>query len=267
MLLAEIHGKSLEVARNSEDYLTSAVFGHLRYIAPSLFWDNLFQRAKGLSDSDGRETLLGSLLTKADFLPSQYSQLQTNFWKQHIDHGEPDLILVFSGSKVPPLVVIIEVKLWAAKSGIGENDQLVRYLRILDDLSAVGIFVPQESRRYLIYLTPHESIAELLASAESSDNRATHTSQLFRLQWQDVLEAANETSQQYHGAARLVLEDVVSFLREFGLEYFRGMSRLNELDLFDTRFNSFYRSEVSGFRGLFHEPGFVSFETRNGLWT
>jgi hypothetical protein len=31
MLVAEIHRKGLEEARNHEDYLTSTVFGHLRY--------------------------------------------------------------------------------------------------------------------------------------------------------------------------------------------------------------------------------------------
>ena len=35
MLLAEIHGKTLAEGRNGEDYLTSAVFGHLRYVPSS----------------------------------------------------------------------------------------------------------------------------------------------------------------------------------------------------------------------------------------
>ena len=52
MLLAEILGKRLEATRNSEDYLTSAVFGHLRYIEPGLFWDTLFAKAGGIPDPD-----------------------------------------------------------------------------------------------------------------------------------------------------------------------------------------------------------------------
>lgn len=188
--------------------------------------------------------------------------MHVHFWKQHINHGEPDLILVFSGSISPPLVVIIEVKLWAAKSGVGENDQLVRYLRILDDLAAVGIFVPSDSQRCIIYLTPHDSIAELSTSAQGSDNRAIHSKQLYRLQWQDVLESANETKHRYDGTAELILEDVVTFLREFGLEYFRGMGQTGELPLFETHFGCFYRSEFTGFQGLSREPGFVSFDTR-----
>ncbi len=41
MLLAEIHGKHLADARDDEDYLTSSVFGHLRYIPPGSFWNSV----------------------------------------------------------------------------------------------------------------------------------------------------------------------------------------------------------------------------------
>lgn len=34
MLLAEIHCKIVREALDNEDYITSAVFGHLRYIPP-----------------------------------------------------------------------------------------------------------------------------------------------------------------------------------------------------------------------------------------
>jgi len=36
MLIAEIHGKRFPEAEGQEDWLTSAVFGHLRHIAPGL---------------------------------------------------------------------------------------------------------------------------------------------------------------------------------------------------------------------------------------
>ena len=45
MLLAEIHGKSEVSVRDHEDYLTSTVFGHLRYVRPGPFWTGLFSRA------------------------------------------------------------------------------------------------------------------------------------------------------------------------------------------------------------------------------
>jgi hypothetical protein len=58
MLVAEVHGKRVAEAQDAEDYLTSAVFGHLRYIPPSVFWPDLFALATGLPNSDGRETCL-----------------------------------------------------------------------------------------------------------------------------------------------------------------------------------------------------------------
>lgn len=266
MLLAEIRGKRLEAARNFEDYLTSTVFGHLRYIALGLFWDDLFTRAKGLPGLDGQELSLGRLLADADCLPSVYSRLQTHFWSFHPSHGEPDLILVFSGDGLPPLVLLIEVKLRSEKSGTGDNDQLAKYLRILNDLDAVGIHVPAETHRYLVYLTPQDSIVELLASADCSDDPVTQRHRLFRLQWQDVLEVAKSPRHHDQEPTSLILNDIAAFLREWGLEYFGGMSRQNGLPLFEGSLGSFYRPKISGFQGLTYEPGLELIETKEGIW-
>lgn len=40
MLLVEIRGHALNAAIGDEDYLTSVVFGHLRYVPPSVFWED-----------------------------------------------------------------------------------------------------------------------------------------------------------------------------------------------------------------------------------
>jgi hypothetical protein len=45
MLIAEIHGKRFPESEGQEDWLTSAVFGHLRLIPPPVFWPGLFERA------------------------------------------------------------------------------------------------------------------------------------------------------------------------------------------------------------------------------
>ena len=266
MLLAEIHGKRLEATRNSEDYLTSTVFGHLRYIAPGLFWDELFTRAKGILGLDGQEVSLGQRLADTGCLPSVYSRLQAYFWSKHQSHGEPDLILVFSGAELPPLVLLIEVKLRSEKSGTGDNDQLAKYLRILDDLNAVGIHVPVGAHRYLVYLTPQDSKAELLASAGCSEDPVTQRHRLFRLQWQDVLEVAKLPRHHDQEPASLILNDIAAFLREWGLEYFGGMSRQDGLPHFDGSFGSFYRPTYSGFQGLTYEPGLELIEIKEGIW-
>jgi hypothetical protein len=163
-------------------------------------------------------------------------------------------------------VVLVEVKLGSEKSGTGDRDQLVRYLRILEDIAGVDVRVPAEAARYLIYLTPRESLAEVEDSAARVDEPARDRPRLFRLQWQDLLEAADAA---WPGSPRptcTILADVVRFLRELGLEYFKGMSRLDELPLLDPDFGIFYTAGLSGFRGMTRELLLDFIEVCKGRW-
>jgi hypothetical protein len=45
VLIAEIHGMRFPEAEGQDDWLTSAVFGHLRHVAAGVFWPDLFERA------------------------------------------------------------------------------------------------------------------------------------------------------------------------------------------------------------------------------
>jgi hypothetical protein len=45
MLMAEIRGHGRPETQDDEDYLTSSVFGHLRYIPPSVFWEDFLDWA------------------------------------------------------------------------------------------------------------------------------------------------------------------------------------------------------------------------------
>lgn len=266
MLLAEIHGKTLDIVRNNEDYLTSAVFGHLRYVQPGRFWDDLLNRAGGLPGPDGHEPSLGRILIDSGNPPSAYARLKVYFWRQHETHGEPDLLLVFTADGRPPLVVLVEVKLGSKKSGTGDRDQLVRYLRVLEDLDGVGVDVPAGAARYLVYLTPGESLAEVEDSAARVDEPFRDRPRLFRLQWQDLLEAADAA---WPGSAEptcTILADVARFLRGLGLEYFKGMSRLDELPLLDPDFGNFYTAGPKGFRGVTRDPVLDFIEVCKGRW-
>src|SRR4051794_12109259 len=107
MLLAEIHGKTLQAARDCEDYLTSTVFGHLRYISPAVFWPVLLAAARGMPQADGDEpSLLGTLRTGGTD-PAAYGRLEVWFWRAHPTLGEPDLLLLFSGGPQPPLALLV----------------------------------------------------------------------------------------------------------------------------------------------------------------
>ncbi len=267
MLLAEIHGKTLEVARDNEDYLTSAVFGHLRYVSPGPFWDDLLKRARGLPGPGGQEPSLGSMLADAGRSPSAYSRLEVRFWRHHATHGEPDLILHFTADGRPPLVVLIEAKLWSEKSGTGDRDQLVRYLRVLEDLALAGVNVPADAARFLVYLTPGESLVEVADSTARVDDPARDRPRLFRLQWQDVLEAADAAWPGSQEPTCTILADVACFLRTLGLEYFRGLSRLDDLPLLEPGFGAFYTAGLTGFRGMTREPKMGFFEVCKGGWS
>jgi len=267
VLLAEIHGKTVEVARDNEDYLTSTVFGHLRYVAPGLFWDDLMKRARGVPDSGGHEPLLGELLADTGRLPSAYSRLKVLFWKKHEIHGEPDLILVFTAEGLPPLVILVEAKLWSGKSGTGDRDQLVRYLRVLEDLGGIGMVTEALAPRYLIYLTPGESLAEVEDSAALADGLLKDGPRLFRLQWQDVLEAAEAAGAGSCEPTCTVLPDVARFLQELGLEYFKGMHCLGELHVLMPGLGAFYEVGQTGFCEMTQETRLGYFEVCKGAWT
>jgi hypothetical protein len=241
VLLAEIHGKTIQAARDSEDYLTSTVFGHLRYVPPHLFWPALLATARSVPGPGGTETSLYSTLTSSGIGPARYERLEARFWKSHPALGEPDLLLLFAGGPQPPLVVLIEAKLWSGKSGVEENDQLVRYLGVLDDLDAVGLGVPPEACRFLVYLTPRESFAEVEESLAWSEAPERDRGRLFRLRWQDVLEAARRSAAQAPEPARTILADVATFLGRLGLEYFAGFSRVSGMPMLTEKEGAIFR--------------------------
>ena len=266
MLLAEIHGKTVQVARDSEDYLTSTVFGHLRYVPPSFFWPDLLAAAKGVPGPDG-ETSLRDTLAGVGIDAAKYERLEARFWRSHPTLGEPDLLLLFSGGPQQPLVVMVEAKLWAGKSGVEENDQLVRYLGVLDGLDAVGLSVPLGAGRYLVYLTPRESQAEVEESLAWSDNPQRERGRLFRLRWQDVLAAARRSSADAPEPARTILADVAAFLSRLGLEYFSGFKRVAGMPMLAVGDGAIFRSRRESAGNLLTRlPGLETITARRASW-
>jgi Holliday junction resolvase-like predicted endonuclease len=219
MLIAEIHGKRFPEAEGQEDWLTSAVFGHLRHIPPGIFWPDLFNRAFTIGENPSS---LYSRVCAAGVQLANYSDLDILFWKCFDGYGEPDIILQFSGGTQAPLIVIVEVKLNSGKSGVGEDDQLKRYLELMDDRAA---FFPASKvntdQCYLVYLTRNFAKMEI----EDSVNRSVESGKkdaaerLYGLQWQDVLECAEAIRD-----SRSLLEEVAEFLKRRGFEAFRGFN-------------------------------------------
>lgn len=211
MLLAEIYGKSVAEARDSEDSLTSAVFGHLRYVPPAVFWPALFAAAR---TTDGRPL--------CHVLPAGATALEVQFWPR-TSFGEPDLKLTLRHPDGTTAVVVIEVKLWAGKSGAGDRDQLIRYLRGVPDA-------------VLIYLTPGDPFAEIADSSRSPIRLPGDEHRLFGLRWQTLQDIARQSAHTAPPPADLILRDVAKFLDRLGLSGFDGWKDYPDLsDLTPTR--------------------------------
>jgi hypothetical protein len=225
VLIAEIHGHRIAEAANSEDYLTSEVFGHLRYLSPKVFWNELFKRVLAMPDTTSRT--LDDDLEQRGIDVRAYEEVSARFWPTHPIHGCPDLILVFTGRGMDAFVLLLEAKLWSDKSGIGERDQIARYLRLLDDPGPVLPQLPQKFFPALIYLTEHDCVPELEDSVEAFGHSGAARCRIFRLQWQDIVEAAQHALRKAVGTEKLILQNVADFLRCRNLEYFRGFRMLD----------------------------------------
>lgn len=221
MLVAEIHGSYVADARSYEDYLTSAVFAHLRYIKPGPFWDLLFSRAISQPIESRQMNASELIQNETGCSLGSYSSLDAIFWPIH-DEGVPDLVLHFSGGQDRQVVIVIEAKLNAGKSGSGDHDQLARYMRILDSLTELRPPLPQHALGLLVYLTTTDSRADVIESLAEYGDTSKSRKRLYQLRWQDLIEVIDETRPRSDVEA-LILKDVRKFLQVRDLEYFSGM--------------------------------------------
>lgn len=234
MLLAEIYGKRCAEAEGNEDWLTSAVFGHLRSVRDGAFWNALFGRAH--SGHDANLTLKNELDSSGVELGS-LCDLDVWFWPSYDGYGEPDLLLRYNGKHANrPLLLIIEVKLYSGKSECGANDQLKRYYDLLQDKGALGPLLDGDPVSALVYLTERYSAEELRESVRCS-NQSLAPRRMFSLQWQDVLEAAEEVKPDRYS----LLGEVVRFLKVRGFERFRGFPK--RLESFGAIQGHFYANQ------------------------
>jgi hypothetical protein len=166
--------------------------------------------------------------------------------------GTPDLVLCFTGAGLRPFVLVIEAKLWAEKSGVGQDDQLRRYLSILGDLAPLNLEVAHgdldDALAALLYLTPRDTLSEIRETALLCDHTSAACDRLFRAQWQDIIIAVAQTSLKADGISKIILDDLAEFLRRRGLQYFGGFAHLAMQPVAESD-GCFYDSG-RGFRGF-----------------
>ena len=158
------------------------------------------------------------------------------------------MAVCFTGGGQPPLVLLVEVKLWSLKHGEGDQDQLKRYLDIADDLAHLPE-MPESAVAIVVYLTPRESFSEVMESLRIYGDTPGNQARIFRLHWSSVTECIGEALNGASGLDRLILSDVRSFLQAQGLERFSGFKTVSGLPGLPSGDGGFYqsRSRFSGF--------------------
>ena len=263
MLLAEINGKYDVAVRDHEDYLTSTVFSHLRYVRPGRFWAALFSKAKALPVQGIEKTLTEVIGDSHDI--SRYEMLDVRFWPKCPGLGEPELAMSFSGGCQTPLVVLVEVKLWSPKSGQGKHDQLMRYLQIADSLDRLTPAMPANAKVVVVYLTPRESSNEVLDSLSEYGDSDQSRHRLFRLQWQDMVEAIEDALLKELELSQLILRDVRDFLLVRRLGYFKGFRLPKGVECLREVCGAFL-ARKGAFQGFQMAAGVAQIQVFKGAW-
>lgn len=231
MFEADIAGKLPELA-DREDYLTSCVFGALKYLPPNKGLLPVLAAAKnhrlGIS--------LGEYCQREDMQLTAISEAQLIFWPRCSEPrpSEPDLVVILRGGP-RSFILPIEVKYFAGKHGEQEDDQLMRYYCALETRRGRESCSSDAIRQFsgellaLIYVTQLGAAHEIEATLGQMESRGmTEAEQrIFHLKWQDVYGVVQQQSRIERDALRRsVLLDIARLLKHKHLTPFTGFSGL-----------------------------------------
>lgn len=202
MIHAALHSK-LECL-GSEDALTAAVFGRLRYLPERVL-------AQWLASASNHLDATRTLVTKdvepvVEFWPTVKDTLRGQGTVQ------PDVVIVFGTE-----VVIVEAKLWSQKSPVDDDtDQLARQWH-----GIVDHYGPRMHVSALLYITPHVEPPRSELD-ESAVALGAHAPNLWWLSWSALALMLEIQIDDGDRASRLVAEDLLIYLRRAGVLRFRG---------------------------------------------
>lgn len=188
MFEVELVGKLPEL-RTHEDYLTSCIFGALKYLPPN---HGLFPFLNS-SFNYRLNTSLESYLKLQDIELTHFDKAQFHFWPRSWTYGEPDLVISLEG-KLGSFLIPIEVKYFSRKHGEEEKDQLVRYYIALGTVEGRKTFNNEAIRQFsggllaFIYLTQFEAELELEQTLDVLESKGIGDAKnkFFHLRWQQI---------------------------------------------------------------------------------
>jgi hypothetical protein len=221
-------GNKLPELREREDYLTSCIFGSLKYLPPD---GGLFPILNA-SFNYQLGTSLSAYLEHRNMQLSNFDKVRFHFWPRSRAFGEPDLVITLEGN-LGSFLIPIEVKYFSGKHGEKDEDQLVRYYLALETKEGRETFSQHEIVNFsgnllaFIYLTQFEAENEIEESVNilKSKGKIRAPEQFFHLRWQDVSKVIEKLMLKEKDTYRKAIYGDLRRLMEFkSLLPFRGFS-------------------------------------------
>jgi len=226
---AELAHKLPEL-RGHEDYLTSCIFGALKYLPPDAV---LFPFLKFSFNYRSNETFEEYLKQKNINLSNLKPKF--HFWPRSSTYGEPDLVITLEGG-AGSFIIAVEIKYFSMKHGEEEQDQLARYYLALGTIDGRETF-SQKGIKYfsgdllaLVYLTQFEAeleIEESLKALELKGIRYAHD-KFFHLRWQELPKIIEPLLLKEHDSyEKIICMDIKNLMESKALLPFTRFSKLS----------------------------------------
>lgn len=259
MFEAELNRKLPEL-RAHEDYLTSCIFGALKYLPPN---DALFPFLNS-SFNYRLNTSLENHLKLQNMELSHFDKVQFHFWPRSSIYGEPDLVLTLEGT-LGSFIIPVEIKYFSEKQGEKEEDQLRRYYIALSMIDKRKTFNQEAIRQFsgdllaFIYLTQFEAEREIEETLHVLEDEGIRDAQnkFFHLRWQELPRIMELILLKDHEAyKKAIYTDIKELMTFKNLLPFTQFSKLPAglSPRLLLQFPAFFESEYTKFKNFTHFP-------------
>ncbi len=231
MIQAVIEGKSLGY-EYTEDILTSTVFGTIKYLKPDAV---LIPFIESAFLYDKNRTTLWKKLNSEGIELRCYRDIEYVFWAWNQHYGEPDLILIFRNHihGEDDFLLVVEAKFKSGKSGINENDQLVRYFDAIniniENFTETAISSFKGIKGYIVYLTESEAYLDISATNQIIQSKYNDIREnVFHLRWHQLYKVFEKMYSFYTTYEKAIVDDLMLYMEKVGLRDFSGISLPDE---------------------------------------